>query len=285
MVDTDSYPVNKSRCPKCAERGQDTSHDNLIEYSDGHSFCFACGFHTKGRKLRLHGEVSGLCSGPAKNKNNREVGELQLSNRIPPHYQKWLNSYKINDREIKDYGIYYNESTSFLLFKIKGGAIVERTTTPYQNKDGQDYGHRLRDKLQANKKRTFPKWILRQGYKNPIQSCGWLSQAGSGNVVIVEDVLSGIRVRCASDEASSVAPPAQVLPILGTNINANDLYRLCRERSGVRVWLDRDKRDKALKIASRASQWNDNVRVICSDLDPKEYTNEQIRLFLRDKEK
>ena len=34
----------KSRCPSCAKNGQDTTGDNLVSYSDGGQYCFACGY-------------------------------------------------------------------------------------------------------------------------------------------------------------------------------------------------------------------------------------------------
>lgn len=38
-----SHQVGKEPCPKCRENGGDTSGDNLVRYSDGHGYCFACG--------------------------------------------------------------------------------------------------------------------------------------------------------------------------------------------------------------------------------------------------
>src|ERR1700761_45270 len=37
-----SKAIGKEQCPACAERGLDTSGDNLIVYDDGHKYCFAC---------------------------------------------------------------------------------------------------------------------------------------------------------------------------------------------------------------------------------------------------
>lgn len=37
--------LSKSACPKCRDRGEDTSGDNLINYADGGSHCFACGYN------------------------------------------------------------------------------------------------------------------------------------------------------------------------------------------------------------------------------------------------
>jgi twinkle protein len=45
---TESTVVSRDRCPKCAENGNDNSGDNLAVYSDGHTHCFGCGYHTNG---------------------------------------------------------------------------------------------------------------------------------------------------------------------------------------------------------------------------------------------
>lgn len=38
----DSTSTGKSSCPNCQSNGGDTSGDNLVSYSDGHQYCFAC---------------------------------------------------------------------------------------------------------------------------------------------------------------------------------------------------------------------------------------------------
>ena len=43
----ESVVVRKQRCPICTERGGDYKGDNMIVYSDGHAFCFACGTYFK----------------------------------------------------------------------------------------------------------------------------------------------------------------------------------------------------------------------------------------------
>ena len=39
-----SKVIRKEQCPRCAERGEDKSKDNLVVYDDGHSFCYKCGY-------------------------------------------------------------------------------------------------------------------------------------------------------------------------------------------------------------------------------------------------
>lgn len=45
------HVVGKERCPECAKRGKDKHGDNLAVYSDGHTYCFSCGYHTASDKL------------------------------------------------------------------------------------------------------------------------------------------------------------------------------------------------------------------------------------------
>ena len=49
---SDSYLLSKERCPACAELGNDTTADNLAVYSDGHTWCFACGYSRIGNIVR-----------------------------------------------------------------------------------------------------------------------------------------------------------------------------------------------------------------------------------------
>jgi twinkle protein len=38
--------ISKSQCPKCADKGNDNSKDNLVEHDDGSLHCYACGYHS-----------------------------------------------------------------------------------------------------------------------------------------------------------------------------------------------------------------------------------------------
>ena len=40
--------ISKSACPQCRKNGGDTAGDNLVNYSDGGSHCFACGYNVRG---------------------------------------------------------------------------------------------------------------------------------------------------------------------------------------------------------------------------------------------
>lgn len=46
--EAESVKVGNEPCPKCRENGNDNSGDNLIRYSDGHGYCFACEYYERG---------------------------------------------------------------------------------------------------------------------------------------------------------------------------------------------------------------------------------------------
>jgi archaellum biogenesis ATPase FlaH len=51
--------TTKEQCPRCAEKGGDTSHDNLIIYDDGSKHCFACGYTIPSEEwLKENGHVN-----------------------------------------------------------------------------------------------------------------------------------------------------------------------------------------------------------------------------------
>lgn len=45
--ESESVLLHKERCPACTSNGGDWDGDNLARYSDGHAFCFACGYYEK----------------------------------------------------------------------------------------------------------------------------------------------------------------------------------------------------------------------------------------------
>lgn len=48
LNEDESVLLHKERCPACTAHGGDWDGDNLARYSDGHGYCFACGYHEKG---------------------------------------------------------------------------------------------------------------------------------------------------------------------------------------------------------------------------------------------
>lgn len=46
--------VEHVACPACQKKGRDTSGDNLAVYTDGSTYCFACGYSTRDASSSLH---------------------------------------------------------------------------------------------------------------------------------------------------------------------------------------------------------------------------------------
>ena len=85
---SDEQVLSKEQCPECAKEGNDASGDNLAVYSDGHTHCFACGYHTNGTK---DGAVAG--------------GSPQQTSFIPLEYTcQRLNARRISDDVCRKFG-------------------------------------------------------------------------------------------------------------------------------------------------------------------------------------
>ena len=61
-----SQVIGKTKCPRCAEKGRDTTRDNLILYEDNGKYCFSCSYT--------------VLSDTYKEENNIEKRELIIEN-------------------------------------------------------------------------------------------------------------------------------------------------------------------------------------------------------------
>jgi hypothetical protein len=94
-------------CPRCRKLGNDRSGNNLAHYSDGHTYCFACGFKTKGDVIeRIKSQVK---------ETNTET--YTKSNIIPNNALVWLKKYGLTDAEI--YDNFFWDDNGYLVFDGK----------------------------------------------------------------------------------------------------------------------------------------------------------------------
>lgn len=231
-------------CPKCLSR------DNLGVYDDGHSFCFGCGLFMPAPKtieaLKQKLEI----------RDQQNVGST-LAFRFVPDFEipvpalQWLRKYGITDHEIKHYGICWNQDTQSLVFPMYGS---DKQLLYYQERY---FG--------ADKK--FPKYMT---YGNKRQQIAYIRNRDYERcIILVEDFVSAIKVGRVCSAA----------PLLGSNISAEILLWLATNYKRVRVWLDFDKASHAVSEAAKCSTVVADSGTIITQLDPKEYsTNEITRL-------
>jgi len=241
----ESYLVRQERCPECAKLGRDNSADNLSTYSDGHSYCFGCGWHIPASKIGIW---------IAKNKEDvqAETHEVYLPSDCTTNYPSvclsWMAMYELDKTVMLNNNCLWSEYKQRLIFPVYGpeGLLA------YQ---GRYFGEDI----------TQKKWDSRGDLKNIFHILG----KGS-SLVLVEDIVSAIKI----------SKITRAMPIFGSSIGVERFKRirmLCKEGEAVYIWLDPDMRAKSVIEVRRGILCGLNTHAIFSDRDPKEETYETIR--------
>lgn len=89
-------------------------------------------------------------------------------------------------------------------------------------------------------------------------------------VVVVEDLFSAIRVGRVTS----------AVPLFGSVIPTEWMRLLTRLSRDVILWLDADKYREAIGFARRIQLLGANVRVVKTDLDPKNYSEQEVKKVL-----
>lgn len=237
-MNNSSHLLYKTRCPRCAENGKDRHGDNLGVYSDGHSYCFSCGFGTN---------ASTEAKLQKKTREHKPIPDLpeDISTDIGEEAIQWLLRYFIPEKIPR---CLYSGSERKLYFMLDNGAYQYRYFG--DNKD-------------------HPKWVGYGITENLIHIINPSHMyVASGSIVLVEDLISGMKV-------GQVIP---TLTLFGSNINLKRLATIkLLGYDEVIVWLDWDKREYAIKAAQLAQSIGLKARVIHTHQDPKEYSIEQIK--------
>lgn len=100
-----------TQCPRCAERGNDRSHNNLHEYPSAFH-CFGCGYHK--RKTDVNSIKRLLNS--ANIQDNAAKFDLQLSANLSAKALKWLYNYQLYDSEIANFKYDYSKELLILYY-------------------------------------------------------------------------------------------------------------------------------------------------------------------------
>lgn len=244
----ESYLLHQERCPSCAERGNDTSGDNLGVYSDGHSYCYRCGYYSSGSQIARF-----------LNKDKHEGLERHhcyLPNDCDVNYPQvaldWIGQYELNRNDLLANNSLWSESKSRLYFPVYGpeGLLA------YQ---GRYFGNDVSQK----------KWWGKGDFRNIFAFFG---KAGR-SLVLVEDVISAIKVSRFT----------QTMWLSGNSIGKDRwrrLYNLLPEGLQCIIWLDPDMYTHSIKESKLGASYGVKTTVILSTKDPKECSYENIKDLL-----
>ena len=232
-----SHYVSSTRCPRCAKNGGDKSGNNLAVYSDGHEWCYACGY------LKPAAELDKFLESQRPKKENTKWFTRS------PHFNQqgisWLKSYGLTNDEIDTN--YFWDETGYCVFN--GGQ--------YENA--------------RNFSGAGPKYITKGNVKGNEMLFVNVDTSDSelllSSIVIVEDAISAIKI----------ARVCSAMPIHNAVIPLEAILRLSRQYKNLFIWLDNDKSKEMLGEAEKAKPYFDKVKVVYSDKDPKCYTNQEIK--------
>jgi len=236
--------VKHEPCPRCGSR------DNRGVWEDGHGYCFGCGKY-------FPGNFSGLL-----HSRQSSQGKDRLESKytvclphdstiyIPAIPLTWLKSYGITQQEIIANRILWSEYRQYLCF-------------PYFSVDSH---------LEAWQGRYFgdnkehPKWITYGKIQDHLHVFR-LTEAEKNGIILCEDIISAIKI--GRQYPSS--------PIFGSFVDWGILARYYKYTKKLTFWLDEDKYKASRKFESRASLLGFDARVIYTEKDPKEYSDEEIK--------
>lgn len=234
--------TQKSQCPECAKLGRDRHKDNLVTYEeDGHKYCFSCGYHVPGTK-------SGY------------VRKEREENKLAKHYD-WVQELpEPNNQWLWKYGL---SATERALFKYSPS--LDRHIYPVYNDDNEVSFFEARSVREdaTPKSLIFGEKILhiRQSFDPR------LSLESAKELTVVEDIVSAIKV----------ARHIPTLPLFGSSLNKDHILHLLPKVNRLNLWLDYDKYTKVMEYARLAKMLGiNNVRIINTKKDPKEYNDSEI---------
>lgn len=247
-MNSDSYVVSKERCPACARLGNDRSMDNLAVYSDGHTYCFKCGYGTRGKVFTK--------SAP---RVTAEIGlPADVTAELPYEARAWLGQYSLGRLDIQRNNILWSPHWSRIIFPY----FDETGLIAWQGR----YVPCGLNKVEVNGKAPA-KWFS----QGKIHEILVPIKVTNHHAVLVEDIVSAIKVSHFDG----------AIPIFGSEISSKQFLRIKTLVDSITIWLDPDIRQKSVKLAARARTLGLETSVIFSEKDPKEHADAEIAEYLR----
>lgn len=262
--------TSRCDCPECGE-GTNTNAAILNHTVRGYSlFCHACGYNPfQDKGVQTLQELQRL-----KELNEQAERYTDKHVRVPSDFTKdiplagrlWLYSAGISPTIWNEYSIGYSESLQRVILPVygsngeliwyQGRAVHEGQRPKYLNptvpKDGRMFIHRSD-----------------------------VSISDTTTVIVCEDILSAIRVGKASSSLETDGNKYLGVSLLGTKLTTESINELGNAKRVI-SWFDADNAGtKARADLYKAVGIFTTVNSIRSERDPKRYSDQDIRRFIR----
>ena len=256
----DSHHIHNERCPSCTEKGNDKGGDNLGVYSDGHAYCWSCGFFRVGKFNFDRGIRESFTPPIVKLPLDCDIGYPQIA-------LDWVSQYDITQDDLVRNGVMwswegsgvnikgeYIKAESLLIFPVfEGGNLIAW--------QGRYFGHNI----------NVPKYVGRGKTADSLCIINGRSRIDD-TLVMVEDVMSAIKVAKAGWDT---------LPLFGTKVKSR-LERLrILKRFKLAIWLDPNMHTQSIQYRRVAALEGFKCHSVLSTKDPKEHAVKEIREYLK----
>ena len=236
-----SHLLYHTACPQCRLDGADRSGNNLGVYSDGHRYCFACGY-LEGTNAITKYKTKAI---PKEEKGIFLPEDVEFS--FPDYARKWLEQYEFDQNTLINNKIMWSNQTQRIIFPY----FINGILVGWQG--------RIFDPNEKEKR----KWYS-QGYLNDIF---YLLGKDSPCLVLCESIVSAIKISRFQ----------KAMPLFGSVISTNKWARLSHLSDKIILWLDPDKKIESIKFSKEGKVFIDNVYPLLTERKPKDYTYDEIR--------
>lgn len=226
-------------CPKC------NSRDNLGVWSDGHKWCFGCGYFQAPDGTTADIVKRRLSAKPATTANAPVRLPLDSSFHLPHIALEWLDRYGVNQMMAAQWQLKWSSDEFGLIL-------------PIYNSHQELVMYQIRNFAAGKPKYTTHGTL---GHYVPVYG-----KFENGIVVVVEDFLS----------ARILGQHCNAVPLLGSHISKDLANRLSLFYSSLLIWLDQDKSKEALKFHDAYSYLFDSCEVLFTAKDPKAHNESEI---------
>lgn len=223
------------------------SSDAKAIYDDGGTYCFSCKSHKSA-------QISGYVRESQVTNPNIIQLPYDLSNEYSPEAIAWVTSYGLRVDELIHHGVKFSKHLNQLLYIFP---TIDQTGVGI---------------VQAKNFNPGARKYFNQGEIRNVLPVFDYSTKDKEALVIVEDCISAMKI----------ARVFHAMPLLGSSLMLSKVPQI--KRAGYRrvvVWLDHDKYKESVGIATKFQMLGINTHCICTDMDPKCYSMDQIKDKLR----